>query len=216
MINSISVNSHHFANVSQFCKNLFNSSSGLAEKIQQIAYPYFTAGSGVYYCGSGGKEIYSATVGYAVEKRDVFSPSRLFQGIQGFFITATGVCGVAEAFNSFDLINYGGFTNSVYAAGNIFFLCANLVALEDAVRVYEEIQKAEGEGREIAEFQKQSNLLGIISNLGYIMATALILFGGSTAMALVLGIIGSFSGAMKILYDYLPEVEKIIGKLSRS
>ena len=84
------------------------------------------------------------------------------------------------------------------------------------MRVYEEIQKAEGEGRGIAEFQKQSNLLGIISNLGYIMATALILFGGSTAMALVLGVIGSFSGAMKILYDYLPEVEKIIGKLSRS
>ncbi|MEI8365770.1 MAG: hypothetical protein WCF65_05060 [Parachlamydiaceae bacterium] len=179
----------------------------LVDKVRHVAYSSFVAGSGAYHCGWGTAELSGAMTNTGLNKGYKLAPSLNYQIIHGTFIGATGVCGVLEGLNSFGWINYGKIATTVCSAGSIFFLYANIAALEESVRIYEELQKHEIEGglveQEKNAFRKCAAIWGILSNLGYIVATACVLFGASTAMAFVFGVIGTLSGAFKFICDML-------------
>lgn len=189
--------------------------SFLISKISRLAYPAYVASCGAYYTASGA---YSLSTSLKTPVKDVadkvnrLSPARDFLRIYGGFTLATGICGVLEALNSFGVINYGKFTNIVYALGSITFLYANLAALEENIRVFQVLQKTEvadhPNAHERLSMQKSSAIWGILSNMGYIVATACLLLGASSGMAFVFGVIGAFSSGFKMLYDFVIAYQK--------
>jgi len=202
-----------FESFPQYCSKVISEYGELSRKIHQITQPYFASCSGIYHCGYGtvelSKNIYALNLSAELLddiEVDSLAPSTTYLHLHGFLTVAAGVCSLFEGLSAFGVINFGEITGSICTAGSVFFLYANLIALEENIRVYEELLRKEVDNEmdeEKLTIQKHAVIWGILGNLGYITATAILLLGGSTAMALIIGIIASFSNGFKVLCDFI-------------
>lgn len=209
-VSSLATYSQNLDFIPKYCKKLASTCVFLTEKVRQVAYPYIVASSGTYYCGQGASELVVAKKLDSNASDKAIEPKREYLITHGVLMGATGVCGILEGLNGFGAISYGKFAQSVCVAGSIFFLYANIANLEENIRVYHELMKnadlPKGLERDHFIFQKSSVIWGILSNLGYIFATACLLFNASATMAFIFGVLGSFSGAFKFLCDCVLEI----------
>jgi hypothetical protein len=194
----------------------------LFQKIYDFVLPYFKAGTSLFFFGYGTKELYM-DVRQTTEKKDVKKPTNAlalnnfrqasldvssFEHAiaHGVLFLGAGMCTALEAFHLFALTNLESFASLVGYGGAGCFLFANLVALEQNMNIYAKADQlsseASEEERQEAWQLKKSAILGIISNLGYILATAVSLLGDLTAIVLLFGSVGACSGCFKILYDF--------------
>lgn len=181
-----------------------------AEKALRTFYPYFITCTGLYHFGFGTSRISQGVHNETANKTASvaalnLSPSKKFLKIHGLFSTATGTCSLVEALHHFGVINLGAFTNLICTGGSLCFVYANITALEENIRIYKEVKKNEEkypENHQQNTWLKNGAIFGILSNIGYILATTIVLLGAPTAIALVIGLISSFSSGLKILHDF--------------
>lgn len=186
--------------------------SSLYRKVEPLIYPCFAAGCGIFHCGYGAVELLqshttSQTQRISVASQEALSPSKDFLDLHGTLMTATGISSALEALNAFGVISYGELSSFICGAGSAFFLYANIFALEENIRVYQGLKAQELENTVLDQnkhdWQKFSAVWGIMSNIGYILATGALLFSAPTAIALAIGVCAAFSGGLKILSDFM-------------
>lgn len=187
------------------CASAFQKSP-LAATIQKIAYPIFKATTSSYLLGFGTFEFVPTylenNVNADTQNITALKSSKIYMYNHGGLIAGSGFCGIIESFENFGLATFGEAGKALFKAGNLLFLGANIIALEENVRLYEAATKTDDSvlGK---EWHKRSAISGIFSNLGYIIATSVLLLGGPAGIALAIGVIGASSGALKILCDFI-------------
>jgi hypothetical protein len=184
----------------------------LVKKVHAFVFPAYMAGSAVFFTGYGVKEIgwnYKQNAVEHVRRADINNtalPALGYPLVHGSLFVATGIFNAFEALHAFACINLGNKLRTVVAAGNLTFLFANVLDLQENVCLYEQavtFSKCGTVEKTVeADIQKKSAILGILSNLGYIASTAITLLGVSAGMALLLACFGSCWGGLKILYDF--------------
>jgi len=179
--------------------------SAICERVQSVIIPYFKAGSSTFLCGFGSIEVH----GSFSENRSKNAPQKLlsYSEMHGMLLLGAGFCNGLEALNDFSIVNLGKIYTPINIAGGFLFLFANLLSLEENITLYLKCQTTERDLSDIdrASFQTEqhSAIFGILSSLGYITATAFALFGASTTIALLVGVLSAFFGGLKILIDFL-------------
>lgn len=185
--------------------------SAISERIQKLAYPFFKGGSSLYLCSTGTAEIVQNITKKAEDPRiSVLSkqslvPSNAYLNLHGGLMISSGSFSLIDLLHEFGVINIGSIANAVCTAGSVLFLCANIFALEENVRLYNEIENTDWAQTNIDEKElrwlKNAACFGIVSNLGYLVATAALLFGGATAITILIAVLSSLAGGIKILYE---------------
>jgi hypothetical protein len=205
------VNSYKSPFISPVITHLSNAPSSfspttLTKKIYEFCFPYFKSGSGFFFLGFGICETYhmlSDKKRLNLNTENKISPNYL--GLHGTLLIGAGICTEVESLHSFSVINLGSILSKISSAGGVLFLLANFVGLQANINMYEQGQNIDcttsEKNRQIAYWMCRSAVTGILSNLGYIIATAIALFGASTAIAVLIGIISSCFGGIKILFD---------------
>lgn len=131
--------------------------------------------------------------------------SEAYLNMHGGLMLSSGGFSLLDALQEFGLMSLGSIANVVSNVGSVLFLCANIIALEENVRLYHELKNTDWDKTNIDEKElqwlKQSTCWGILSNIGYIIATATLLFSSATSLALVIGLLSCLAGGIKILYD---------------
>lgn len=126
--------------------------------------------------------------------------------IHGIFYLGSGLCGGLASLHDMQWLNLGIASPIARYLGSGLFLYANLYSLEQNIKLFYHAQKmsekGKGEALTLANRLQVSAVLGIINNIGYIMATVFSLFPGTLSVAIALGCFAIFTGALKILYDY--------------
>jgi hypothetical protein len=192
-------------------KKLIPPNSELPKKVYDLALPYFKACSGAFFLGYGSFEIYSDLKRPPCTVESLSESPQLYLKAHGSLLIATGACSAFETLHTFAYINLGRLFAAVSSVGSACFLFANLLAVEENISVYEKARSTIPRNEE-----EKSNLLwicqgavwGILSNLGYIITTAMVVFGASTAVSLLIGVISACFGGLKILFDFLNLSEK--------
>lgn len=194
------------------------------ERIQQIAALLFKAGSSLYLLSFGAYETFHSRQAAVPETcrrmtilqtpvetasrigKETLFPSTDFLDEHGKLMAASGCLYLLDILQDFGLVARGNLSDLFSTVGSAFFLCANVYALEENIRVYQEIDNTD---RGIANVDpqelhwlKQAALWGAMSNVGYIIATASVLFNGATAVTLLIAILSCLAGGMKILCDF--------------
>ncbi|QLH37078.1 MAG: hypothetical protein HWD61_13825 [Parachlamydiaceae bacterium] len=121
---------------------------------------------------------------------------------------ASGVSGSLAAAHHLGWLNLGSqVAFSLEIAGNGLFGIASLIALIQNIKIYRAASKvcesAPLHEKEAANKLKTSSMMGILSNLNYIIGAALLMIGSLATLALLFGCIAVFIGGLKILYDFL-------------
>lgn len=139
-------------------------------------------------------------------ENNFFIGSLKFNETHGSLYIASGVAGSLVAMHDLKWISLGGLAILLQQAANCLFCLANLAALVHHVKIYRYAVKvpcyAPLNEREAANRLKESAVLGIISNLNYILAAALLIIGSAATLALLFGCIAVITGCFKILYDF--------------
>lgn len=140
-------------------------------------------------------------------KKDPLLGPVKFNSIHGSLYATAGFVGVGVAMHRQGLIQLGGLLPAFELAGNCLFGLASLVTLIHSIRIYLKASKvpsyAPPHVQESASMLKKSAILGMISSLNYIIATALLIIGNAATFALIFGCIAVATGCMKIFYDFL-------------
>lgn len=183
----------------------------LASKVQEAIYPHFQISSSVYFFGMGSIEMFNVLYPSASDQK-IKTIRNACLAVHGGLLIGVGVSSALEALHSCGLICLGNLRNLVCFGGNLLFLTANLVALEENIRLYWHISVSDQMDMDKDQsklfWEKQSIIWGILSNLGYITAAACLLFGGGTALALLIGVISSFFGGLKALHDFITNLQR--------
>lgn len=183
----------------------------MSEKIKNIANGCFKGGTSSYLCSFGILELWQGISKKETSGKDettlnkVTNASTAYFNFHGGLLTGCGFFSLADALHEFGVINLGTISNLVNTAANLTFLCANIIALEENVRLYHELKETDWAKTNIDEeelhWMKQSAFFGFISNVGYIIATTSLLFSGATASTIIIAVFSCFSGGIKIIYD---------------
>lgn len=204
-------------------RKFFNSippSTNLMAYARILIYPLQNAGLGLF----GAKELVydrvkikekipNLLVKKQADKLKIFVKEflrkREFEKIPFGFHTLHGACylasGISGLMSSFNL--GAAAVSALGIAANGFFLMANVVGLEYNVNLYEQaggidLKNAPAYICEAVSRIKKSAVLGIVSNLNYIMVALTALFGLHFALTLCFTGIAIATGCIKILYDY--------------
>lgn len=171
----------------------------LADLIKKVAYPVFKATTSSYLASFGSFELSRLNAARSSQ----MAADKAYLSTHGALITASGACGIVEMLDRCGIVTLGQeVSKALFMAGSLFFLMANIIALEENVRLYE-IAESLPPQDETTFWLRRSAVSGMLSNINYIIATATLLLGGPTAIALVIGAIGAMSGAFKILCDFV-------------
>lgn len=129
-----------------------------------------------------------------------------FNVAHGSLYLASGVVGSLAAADRLGWVRMGSFTVPFEIVGNSLFGFASLVALIHNIKIYREASKISDKNpyaeQEAAKQLKKSAVMGIISTLNYIIASALLIIGTQASLALIFGCIAVFTGCLKIIYDF--------------
>ena len=129
--------------------------------------------------------------------------------IHGGFLLASGVMGTAAAFSEIGLIGLGYLVPIFHLGSHLSFLIANVIHLEIHIRMY--LDSANLPVHLQKEVQTTA-VIGIISNVMYILMTMATILGDWTALAFVFGIIAVSTGCFRILFDFFNPTTPDIGK----
>lgn len=182
------------------------------EKIENITLPYFKSLASFYLGVFGTLEIKQC-----VQKKNpenitrleyrTLSASKAYLNLHGALLVGSGIFSMVDALHEFGLLGLSRTAEIISIAGSVLFLGANIIALEENVRLFNEIVNTDWSTRNVdakeLDLLKLSTFWGILSNIGYIAATASLLFSGATTITLVLGALSCFAGGVKIIYDLL-------------
>ena len=180
----------------------------ISDKMKNIALSCFKSGTCLYFSAFGGSELLQNFKRSAQETpllNKIVTYSSAYLNLHGGLMIGCGLASLLDVLHSFGVVNLGSLANAVNKAGNILFLSANIIALEEGVRLFEVIKKTEWSKTNIEEKElnwlKRSVFFGLLSNLGYCLTTASLLFGGSAAITLLIATFSCLSGGIKIIYD---------------
>ena len=181
--------------------------SRIVDTVRKIAYPIFKATTSSYLLGFGSFEFSQTLINdHTTENQTIhqsaLKSSKAYMYCHGGLIGSSGFCGILETVENFGIASLGSIGKGIFKAGNVFFLGANILALEENVRLYEAAVNSSDTLTD-KEWHIRSAVSGIISNVGYILATSIFLLGGPAGIALAIGVIGASSGAFKILCDFI-------------
>lgn len=181
----------------------------VTDKLYQFAMRYFTLSQSLFFCGYGTKELSVDACRLSLDTefdRATASPVHMgnFSIVHGLFFICTGICGLGLAAHQMSYADLSPISLHLDWGCKAFFLMANLVALDYNISIIHRTLQLGSSIQEkaLAWSLQKSAIAGIMSSLSYLAATAWTLLGGSTAMALVIGIIGACFGSYKILYDF--------------
>ncbi len=186
---------------------------GILFKINNYG-PILEVGSAISLCFQGVKELYFDIVANKSDPttplnscHKVELPSEYYLKVHGLTLLVSGILSGITCLQNVFSSDFRGFCTAIGKAANGSFIYASLLALEENIRIY---KYAENHNySDIEEALKHSNrlrfsaMLGIFSSLSYIISTALTLIGLAATVALVIGIIATFSGALKVIYDFI-------------
>lgn len=180
------------------------------DKVYRMAMRYFTLSQSLFFCGYGVKEMsvdaqklqpHSTPLDKALE-----SPKHMgnFSLIHGLFFMCTGACGIGLSAQQVAVQDFAPYSWQLDRGCKLFFGLANLVALDYNINIFlRTLEFGDSpEEQQAARRLQASSIPGILSSLSYLLATAWTMFGGATAIALVIGVIGACFGTFKILYDF--------------
>lgn len=188
--------------------------AGLSDKIYGITRPFFTLIPALWFGVEAIKELF-----FTAKREDVkvmsciddcrknVLPSKQYLNMHGSMFLGAGICYGIESLKHFFSNEFGKIFESLAKVGNAFFFFANLLALEENIRLYEyacKLDQTPAEDHKTNTFWlKQSAIWGILSNLGYIAFICVSALSSSASMALIIGVIAAFSGAIKIIADFI-------------
>lgn len=180
-----------------------------SEKIKIIANGIFKSGTSSYFCAFGIMELFLGIVKKEADEtitlNKITEVSSNYFNVHGGLMFGCGLLSLADALHDFGIINLGSILNAVSHAANVLFLGTNILALKENVRLFHELRDIDRAQTNIDEkelhLRKQSVFFGITSNIGYIIATASLLYSGATALTIIIILFSCFSGGIKILYD---------------
>lgn len=187
------------------------SSCQIPKKLQSIANNCFKGGTSAYLCLFSSLELYQGII--STRKMDnkettidkIANASKLYFNSHGGLLLGCGLFSLADALQDFGLVNFHFYGNIVSICANVLFLGASILALKENIRQFLELKKIDCKKMNIDEkelnLMKRSAFFGIISNLGYTIATASLLYNDATAFAIMIAIFSCFSGGIKIFYD---------------
>jgi len=168
------------------------------EKIAKFVLPYFSAGCSFFLFSQGVLELF-----YSQKAQS----SREYLQAHGGLLVGSGFCTGVTYLHTKSIVNLGILLPIIQTVGSVLFLYAHLVALDENMTTLERLRNTSicnnPQKEHLLNLQKRSAIFGILSNLGYIAATALALFGATATGALVIGIIAACFGGLKMLHDLL-------------
>ncbi|NGX41778.1 MAG: hypothetical protein K940chlam7_00050 [Chlamydiae bacterium] len=205
--------------------------SFLAKKIYELTLHYFNMLQNLVVVAFGGKEMLADFVSTVVKAKgrtspdidrgDFYSPHvrkvqnalTEFSLIHGLFYLGSGIAGAGAATHELQWLNLGlAYPVFQYVSSGLF-LYVNLFSLEKNIQIYYHAHKmaetATGEKLSFANRLKLSAVMGIINNIGYVLATLFTFFPGTYVAAIVLACFSIFVGSVKIIYDYFCITPKI-------
>lgn len=118
--------------------------------------------------------------------------------IHGTLFLTSGAYFALSSLHCYQCLDLYGCLDELHLAAETLFVAANIVALKFNMQLYMHAKSSHAENAAIL----RSCVIGIVSNLFYILAEATRLFGFSTALALVFGCIAVSTGGVKIIYDF--------------
>lgn len=185
----------------------------ISVKIQAAATGLFNGCTSLYLCGFGTMEL-----GQTIKKTDfpekliatehkVINASSAYLNLHGGLMLGSGTFGLMDTLQGFGVVDFCNFAQAVSAASCTLFLCANIVGLDESVRLLNELMNTDWSKTNINDQElkwlKQSAFWGILNNLGYILTSASLLLGGATAITILLAALSCCAGGVKILFDLL-------------
>ena len=125
---------------------------------------------------------------------------------QGVIYGASGLISLGASLHELRFANLGSSYPIFHYGGSALFLFGSLFSLERNYRIYQEANKMEytswGDQNQLAQRIKWSAILGMLSDIASIIATAFSLFGPGIAVSLVLACFAMASVAVKTIYDF--------------
>ncbi len=185
----------------------------ISDKIKAVAAIFFKGCTSLYLCAFGTMEMgqnikKDSFVENSLSTQDkVINSSASYLNLHGTLLFSSGTLGLMDALQGFGLVNFRSLAQAVSTASSTLFLCANVVALDENVRLLNELMITDWSKTNITDqelkWMKQSAFWGMLSNLGYIVTTASLLFSGATALTILMAAFSCCTGGIKILFDLL-------------
>jgi len=125
--------------------------------------------------------------------------------MHGIYYSSAGLCGGAASLQTYGLCDLKKGFPALSGLSDAFFGCANWNNLLYHVRCYQEANLLMGRGKEeeiAAKRIKTSAVLGIISNVNYLISISSFLFGPLNWLPIVFGGVAMLTGCIKIIYDF--------------
>lgn len=191
------------------CLNFIKTVAG-SDKIQALAARLIQGCSSLYLSSYGTFELSKSRSTSEATKADsvgtaVLAPSQSYLTAHGGCLLSSGLCYLTDLLNKLGIIARPELSSLLCTVGNVAFLCANICALDENLRMYTLITETDWTNTNIdpreLQWLKKSTCWGIVSNVGYIIAMCSVLFGHVTAITLLIAILACLAGGMKILYD---------------
>lgn len=139
----------------------------------------------------------------SIQQKETSIAEKIKYALHGSLFAASGVLGTTAGLHRLGMIDIGPALPWVDIFGTCAFMLANIVNLDLNIRSYIEASKAPVHLSEWALSKKKSAIIGMISNLGYILMSAFTLAGGPFAITMLLGCVAVLTGCLKILYDFI-------------
>lgn len=195
--------------LSKFCETI--SACQLSERVKTLAISCFKGGTCAYLCLFGNLELYQNIIAKKTEEIQnstlckVTSLSKAYFNVHGGLLLGCGLLSLADLLHEFGVLNLGPIENIVNVGTNVLFLCASILALKENIRVLYELKNLDKTAANLDEKELhwigQSAFFGLISNVGYIIATASLIFNGATTFTILAAIFSCFFGGIKVIYD---------------
>lgn len=126
--------------------------------------------------------------------------------IHGSLFLASGLCAVTSSLHDLGAYSLGKAADVLNTVENWTYLVGSVLGLCYFTERYREADElppnATPEQIESARRKKTSAVMGIIGCVGWIVNIALTFIGGLATVAFVIGLLATFTGFIKILYDF--------------
>jgi hypothetical protein len=176
-------------------------------KVKDVALRCIQGGSSFYLSSFGVFELTRSVRSQKITtektqeiRQQTFSSSSSYLALHGACMLGSGISYLFDLFNKLGVIIQQSPSTLFATLGNVAFLCANLVSLDENIRLYQELIETQ---HEIDPKLLRSTCWGITSNTGYILAMGALLFGYANALTLLIALLSCLAGGIKILYDVM-------------
>lgn len=219
---SFTTQTSFFGTVDECLSSTWSFVSSLTTKIYNAALHYFKLLEGLGLIGCSVKELLvdylplslrmsKKNVNYRIQGITESHFSNIQSTISTQFLGRGifyGVSGTLKTCAFFDQLQLLGLGKPLFTFGGLgFFLLGCFFSLERNIKIFQEAEKMEKDAwcvteQNIAQRIKFSAILGMISDLSYIVSTLLSLFSFGMAIYIILGSFALFSISLKNIYDF--------------